>query len=254
MRIVKQITLSTSSTNKLNLRLIRASDYIQRFNIVLRHKSEKMHIVPDVLFRLPTDNFENKLDSKKELDVLFIISVVEMNDEFRIKIIEEYKTDPIWRKVAQTIDTEDGTRLLFCRENDLIYRLEGYASGDHALIPRRLCISKTVIKDILDTAHDSNHGGFARCYERVASSYHVKNLANHFREYLRHCSACQVNQTRRHKPYDSLQPVLSSSISFHILTLDFVLALLKSRTGLDCMKSVTDKFSKRVTIVSGKIT
>lgn len=47
--IVKQISLFTMSTEKLNLRLIRASEYLQRFNLDIRHKPGKQHIVPDAL-------------------------------------------------------------------------------------------------------------------------------------------------------------------------------------------------------------
>lgn len=39
--IAKQITLSTSSTDKLNLRLIWASDYMQRFSLIIHHKPGK---------------------------------------------------------------------------------------------------------------------------------------------------------------------------------------------------------------------
>lgn len=49
LRIAKQISLSTFSTNKLNLRLIRASEYLQRFNIEIYHKLGKQYIVLDTL-------------------------------------------------------------------------------------------------------------------------------------------------------------------------------------------------------------
>ena len=50
LRITKQITLTTSSTNKLNLRLIRASNYIQRFrNIEFRYKLDLRYIVSNIL-------------------------------------------------------------------------------------------------------------------------------------------------------------------------------------------------------------
>ena len=52
--IAKQTTLTTSSTDKMNLRLVRASDYIQRFrNIEFRYKQGARHIIPDALSRLP---------------------------------------------------------------------------------------------------------------------------------------------------------------------------------------------------------
>ena len=40
LKIVKQITFITLSTNKLNLRLIKAFDYVQRFNLKIRYKFE----------------------------------------------------------------------------------------------------------------------------------------------------------------------------------------------------------------------
>ena len=110
------------------------------------------------------------------------------------------------------------------------------------------------MKEIFDVAHDASHGGFARTYERIASSYYVRNLSGHLKEYLKNCPQCLINQTRRHRPYGKLQPILSPPIPFHTFTIDFILALPKSQTGLNCMKSVTDKFSKRVTMIPGKIT
>ena len=69
LQIAKQTSLTTSSTAKLNLRLIRASDYIQRFrNLELRHKPGTQHIVPDTLSRLrplnvEVDHLEGELDA-----------------------------------------------------------------------------------------------------------------------------------------------------------------------------------------------
>ena len=67
--IAKQTTMSTSSTAKLNLRLIRASEYIQRFrNLEFRYKPGKQYIIPDALSYLyaaivkERDNIEGQLD------------------------------------------------------------------------------------------------------------------------------------------------------------------------------------------------
>ena len=257
LSIARQTTLSTSSTDKLNLRLVRASDYVQRFNIILRHKPGKQHTVPDALSRLPTDNSEQKLGSYGELDVLFTTSLVEMNEEFRKSITEGYDADPSWKKLIATINnaTEDGTRILFCRENGLIFRLEGYASGDHAFVPRRLCIPPKAEKTIFEAIHDSNnHLGFTRSYERIVHAYYIRNLSKRLQDYIKHCPKCQVLQTRRHRTYGSLQPILTPPIPFHTLTIDFMLAFPKTLSGLNCMMSVTCKFSKRATVIPGQIT
>ena len=53
--IVKQINLSSSSVDKLNLWLIRASQYLLQFRLDVRHKPGKQHIVPDAWSWLISD-------------------------------------------------------------------------------------------------------------------------------------------------------------------------------------------------------
>ena len=108
LNIIKQITLSSFSTNKLNLRLVRVNDYIQRFDLDIRHKSNKSHLVSNVLSRLISLN-DSSTSSKEKFDALFIFvdvdtnhsnvdvyficSLVKMNDVFRQKILNDYKID-----------------------------------------------------------------------------------------------------------------------------------------------------------------
>ena len=61
LKIVKQITLIISSTNKLNLRLIKAFDYVQRFNLKIRHKFETQYVIFDVFSRFASFNIETQL-------------------------------------------------------------------------------------------------------------------------------------------------------------------------------------------------
>jgi hypothetical protein len=50
--IVTQTSLKTSATDELNLRLVRASQYIQQFRILVHHKPGKPNIIADALSRL----------------------------------------------------------------------------------------------------------------------------------------------------------------------------------------------------------
>ncbi|KAI0997352.1 hypothetical protein K3495_g10831 [Podosphaera aphanis] len=50
--IARQTSLNTVSVEKLNLRLVLASEYLQRFHLDIRHKSGKLNIVPDAISRL----------------------------------------------------------------------------------------------------------------------------------------------------------------------------------------------------------
>lgn len=55
--ISTQTSISTSSTTKTNLRIVRASEFIQRFqNLEVRHKPGAAYIVPDALSRLQQED------------------------------------------------------------------------------------------------------------------------------------------------------------------------------------------------------
>ncbi len=75
--ISKQTLQSTSSTNKLNLKLIWASEYLQRINIEIHHKPGKQHIVPDALSWLASTNSDTKPEFLEDkLDALFTVLLV----------------------------------------------------------------------------------------------------------------------------------------------------------------------------------
>lgn len=94
LEIAKQILLSTSSTNKLNLMLILASKYLQRFDIKICHKLSKQYIVPNLLSWLASTNLDIKpVSIKSELNTLFTISLIQIEPAFRQKILDRYKSD-----------------------------------------------------------------------------------------------------------------------------------------------------------------
>ena len=138
--------------------------------------------------------------------------------------------------------------LLFARRVDLIFHVDKFTGLE------RLCIPRPLVKDIFDIAHSEGHPGFERCYDIVSRSWYVHGLTRLLRDYIRHCPQCLVFQTRRHRPYDALQPIQSLPIPFHTLTLDFIMALPRSDEDFDCAMSVTDKFTKRAMAIPGKTT
>ena len=102
LEIAKRISLIITFMNKLNFCLIKTFDYFQRFNLNIRHKSEKQYIISDVLSQLTFANIIAKFltniiakffANKNELNVLFIISLIEINEVFRKRIINDYKND-----------------------------------------------------------------------------------------------------------------------------------------------------------------
>ena len=67
--IVKQINLTTSFMNKLNLHLIQVIAYIQQFQLKIHYKSDKQNTVSDAFFRLSHQEVE--INEEFILDIFF---------------------------------------------------------------------------------------------------------------------------------------------------------------------------------------
>lgn len=98
--IIKQSSLTTTFTLQFNLRLIRASQYLQRFELDVRYKLKKRNVVSDALSRLASTNtiyFASpnyaKLDALYAYD--YTIILVEMSEKFKQRIVKEYYRDSI---------------------------------------------------------------------------------------------------------------------------------------------------------------
>ena len=275
VEIATQKTLNTSAAWKMNLRLVRASEFFQRFDkLDVKHKPGKENVVPDALSRLASSNSSTYAESRSELDALhcasfdaeipiyqYVATLVEMSEDFQKKILDGYAKDSSWRRIMQQIIdneklSENAANLRFERYDPskqgskefLIYH------NDRITGHRRLCIPPSVVTEVLDIGHGDGHPGFARCYERIPSSWYIQSLSKMLREYLRHCPSCQVFQTRRHLPYGSMEIINSPPVPFHTLAMDFILGLPLTRDNEDCIMSVTCKFSKMVTLITGKTT
>ena len=80
VKIVKQITLTIIFIDKLNLWLMRAFDYIQRFNLDIKYKLDKQYVMSNILFKLVNDNINSLVNvDENEFDALFTISLIEIN-------------------------------------------------------------------------------------------------------------------------------------------------------------------------------
>ena len=286
--------VSTSSTMRMNTRLIRASQFLKQFNLDISYKPGKEHIVPDALSRLASSSKQDLPDHHSELDVLFTTALVQMDENFHKRLISGYQNDPFWLRILQQIKDnselgENAASLSFCLGKDLPTcdddpyfsprpgeeeAQEEAPSGPAASTPmaneakvhdllfhvdkftghQRLCIPASLVKEILTIAHGSGHPGFQRCHQIVSSSWYIHGLTKQLRDFIRHCPECLILQTRRHKPYGNLQPILTVPVPFHTLTIDFILALPVSPNGMDCIMSVTCKFSKAIQLIPGKST
>ena len=122
---------------------------------------------------------------------------------------------------------------------------------------RRLCILQPYLKDLFKIVHGRDtHPDFVKAFDLVQQSGFLQNLAKNLRAYIKHFLECQLLQTRYHKPWRSLQPINTIKILGYAITLDFILGLPISAhpEAFDCVMSVTDKFTKRITLILGQAT
>jgi hypothetical protein len=93
--IVKQSKMTTFNTDKLNLRLVRVEMYLSSFDLNVRHKSERDHIILDALSRLSFFD-EEKFSKDSNSDTLDVINVyvetlIEMFSNFKARLINAYE-------------------------------------------------------------------------------------------------------------------------------------------------------------------
>ena len=288
--IVSQTSLTTANTDKLNLRLVRASQFLSTLPIRIRVKPGKLHVVPDALSRLEsTATTENTsiLEDLDDVDSMTVesmmamgvamrekpswdvkshlvheildcqlgegISLIEMSEEFSSELEQAYRNDDQWSRLRAKLRTRADPM-------DTSDGIEFILEGNHVYfapggVTPRLCIPWSMEKRIFTVAHDENHHcGFHRAYARISGSLYIRHLAKRLRRYIKHCRKCIENQTVRHAPYDELHPIKSIALPFHTITIDFILALPENPDGMNAVLTTTDKFSKRISLLPGKTT
>ncbi|KAF7561559.1 hypothetical protein G7046_g2573 [Stylonectria norvegica] len=284
--MMRQVDIAnTTARPSVNKKLVRALEYISRFNVRVLHKSGETNLIPDALSRLPTTNnltdaeapgqLEDMPDDRSELwssapqHTAFLGSsqrppaamlfpdgqfqqasptthMVELSQEFRQKLQKGYDTDPTWR---HTLDVIAQNRKL--RPEDratLPFKLHRgllWKADPHT--PDRLCIPKNCVTDIFETLHDQNHIGYGKLSEFL-THYCIPRAQKLFREYIATCPICKVYQQRRHKAYGSLQPIIPPPCPYYCITIDFISALPTSDEGFDSAMVIVDKFSKETII------
>ena len=99
----------TSSTMRMNVRLVKASQFLRQFHLIVRHKPGKEHIIPDALSKLASANSSGHNAEYAELDTLFVYhtTLVRINPDLVKQILDGYTSDGWWSRVRkQVLDNE----------------------------------------------------------------------------------------------------------------------------------------------------
>jgi hypothetical protein len=141
-------------------------------------------------------------------------------------------------------DDHEKFEIDFHLKNDLIYHLKNDK--------KRLCISSFCETDVFKLAHDqNNHFDHHHVYNKLIDHVYILKLFRKIRLYIKHCSVCELNQTKKHLIYEELLSISSEQISFKIIAMNFILTLSEE---INTALIVICKASKRVLIISTKFT
>ena len=115
------------------------------------------------------------------------------------------------------------------------------------------CVSKTLEKKIFTMMHDNYyHVRFLWIYNCIIADLYIQNFLWCLKQYITHCLKCLHYQTVRHVSYEALQLIIELSISFHIITADFILEFSKISADLNTVITIICKFFKKMKFISDK--
>ena len=291
--VLNSRTLSkTTSTVRMNLRLIRASQFVSQFPMVkVIYKPGKDNVNADALSRLITlRNSELAAapngDDEGVYGFAAGVTTVGLSPETLRRLTDGYQNDRhfslIYDNVKKLMDNRDkalaadipASRV---RASDVLRNLDRNAPDEikyggfvgrlihgHLLLylqsPKdkslRLCIPRSCHLDFLHGCHDkAEHAGFDRAYARLRQSYYFFKMSQVLREYIASCPSCQRNRPTNHKPYGKLQPIEIPIIPFEFVTMDFIVKLPTAKfqgVEYDSILTITCKLCKVVTLLLGR--
>ena len=85
------------------------------------------------------------------------------------------------------------------------------------------------------------------------SFIYMRHLSKHFQIYINHCSKCELNQIKRYKSYKNIILIDKSKIPFHIIIINFIIALSLITNDFDNLFMIINKFFKRILLTFEKI-
>ena len=112
------------------------------------------------------------------------------------------------------------TNIDFILKNGLIYNIKKKIE--------RLCVFSFCEKEIFRLIHDfNNHADRHKTYQKLMNTIFIFKLTKKTREYVKHCSICELNQIKRHTTYGELIFITTSTILFRTIAMDFIVKLSK---------------------------
>lgn len=227
-------------------RLARWLDFLSQFEFDIQYIRGKTNSAADALSRYPD------IPMIETLSVTGSETRMSMNEDLKRKIVEGYPSDEEFGHIYEI--------LLHRRETppDLHHHIQHFTIDEGLLLYRatkgeefvRICIPAqgTLRKDLIGQCHDgptAGHFGAFKTYEMLARSFYWNRMIKTVKRYVATCDVCQRSKPTNVATQGLFKPLPVPIGRWTDITLDFVGALPKTRTGFDTIMVVVDRLSKR---------
>ena len=170
--------MTITATDKLNLHIIQALEYLQQFNLDVRHKPGKMHIILNALSCLANQEEMTRSTTKSKLDAPAATAqeiwanpamLVELNNNFKEKLNTGYKNNLSWKRVRNIVTSNNdfkanAAKFPYWVEDNLIY----YKNPD---LGNCMCIpgDKEHLKQVFNQVHNKiGHIRYAQAHQQLS--------------------------------------------------------------------------------------
>ena len=164
-------------------------------------------------------------------------------------VLEEWRTgydnDPFFHSIIA--DLKDECRLSHPRHPQYHYSEDGLLYFEDWNGNNRLCVPQAqrvaVMAEVHNEITESAHGGYHRCYNRLASTQYWPKMSRDLKAYISSCDICQKAKPKTHSPAGLLQPIPIPSRPFKVVSMDFIPELPLSN-GYDNILVIVNKLTK----------
>ena len=160
-------------------------------------------------------------------------------DGFVAQLKEAAKADTRYQDLVVAVAKSPNTTGFELGDDGLLYFVAGRTD--------RLYVPASMVTTFLKEAHDTplgGHLGMDRTMERLSRVAYWPNMEKSVRDYIRTCTACQLNKPSNLKPPGLLQPLPIPTRNWDCISMDFITRLPVTNNGFDAILVVVDRLTK----------
>ena len=174
------------------------------------------------------------------------LNVMEIQSTLVESIKEKQLQDPVLSKLCSEV--AHGKAPGFLVHEDGVLRFQ-----NRVCVPADQELKELILRESHSSAY-SVHPGASKMYKDLRRNYWWSNMKQEVVEYVSRCLICQQVKIEHQRPAGELQPLPIPEWKWEDISMDFVVALPRSRKGNDAIWVIVDRLTKSSHFLPIKIT